>query len=99
MSYQNEVAAVKALGERIGYGQMMSIASALWSISLRKSMGSDNGAFVPVLFDDVYKRYRKQQKAHRDQIIQKILDGTEPQAVHFKKHPIKPMRGGFAEEP
>lgn len=38
MSRKDEILAVKALGERIGYGNMMDIASALWSIKL-----SDDG--------------------------------------------------------
>ena len=38
MSRKNEIIEVKALGERIGYGNMMDIASALWSMKL-----SDDG--------------------------------------------------------
>lgn len=38
MSRKDEILAVKDLGERIGYGNMMDIASALWSIKL-----SDDG--------------------------------------------------------
>ena len=38
MSRKDEILAVKALGERIGYGNMMDIASELWSIKL-----SDDG--------------------------------------------------------
>ena len=38
MSRKNEIIEVKALGECIGYGNMMDIASALWSMKL-----SDDG--------------------------------------------------------
>lgn len=38
MNRKDEILAVKALGEQIGYGNMMDIASALWSIQL-----SDDG--------------------------------------------------------
>ena len=38
MRRKNEIIEVKALGERIGYGNMMDIASALWSMKL-----SDDG--------------------------------------------------------
>lgn len=38
MSRKSEIIEVKALGERIGYGNMMDIASALWSMKL-----SDDG--------------------------------------------------------
>lgn len=31
---KNEILAVKSLGERIGYGNMMDIASALWTMKL-----------------------------------------------------------------
>ncbi len=38
MDRKSEILEVKALGERIGYGNMMDIASALWSMKL-----SDDG--------------------------------------------------------
>ena len=38
MSRKSEIIEVKVLGERIGYGNMMDIASALWSMKL-----SDDG--------------------------------------------------------
>jgi molybdopterin synthase catalytic subunit len=43
-----EILAVKKLGDKIGYGQLMHIASALWRYKL-KPMGVEIGAFVPTL--------------------------------------------------
>lgn len=46
-----EVAAVKRLGEQIGYGHLMSLASALWRRHLTKEYSEKmaDGAFVPTL--------------------------------------------------
>lgn len=43
-----EVLAVKELGDKIGYGNMMEIASALWRRMLKENYGPgiENGAFV-----------------------------------------------------
>lgn len=49
MSREQEIRAVKALGERIGYGNMMHIASGLWAISLEDAYGIDSGAFIPTI--------------------------------------------------
>ncbi|MCA0235449.1 MAG: hypothetical protein LCH81_03615 [Bacteroidetes bacterium] len=47
MSYQQEVLDVKALGDRIGYGNMMKIACVIWRDMLRKD-GIPEGAHIPV---------------------------------------------------
>lgn len=46
-----EVNAVKRLGDQIGYGYLMHIASALWRRSLTKEYGEKvaEGAFIPTL--------------------------------------------------
>lgn len=46
-----EVAAVQRLGEEIGYGHLMSLASALWRRKLTKEYSENfaEGAFVPTL--------------------------------------------------
>lgn len=43
-----EMQAVKQLGERIGYGNLISWASALWRYSLRKHGFPENGALIGV---------------------------------------------------
>ena len=48
MSRKSEIIEVKALGERIGYGNMMDIASALWSMKLSDD-GIDRIMHVPTV--------------------------------------------------
>ena len=59
MDRDQEIKAVKALGDAIGYGNMMDIASALWAEDLEKSYGIAVGAFVPVCLPSVEKQRRK----------------------------------------
>lgn len=46
---QSEIEAVKQLGEQIGYGHLMGIASALWRESLKEKNYPESGAFVPTI--------------------------------------------------
>lgn len=46
--FKREVEAVRQLGEWIGYGNMMDIASALWAIKL-EPQGMRSGAFIPTV--------------------------------------------------
>lgn len=63
MSRKQEIQAVKALGERIGYGNMMSIASALWANNLKDKydlpINESSGAFVPVCIFQLKKSEKK----------------------------------------
>jgi len=43
----NEIMQVKQLGDNVGYGHIMMIASALWRKKLRDSGEPTCGAFVP----------------------------------------------------
>jgi hypothetical protein len=52
MNREDEIAAVKLVGEKIGYGNMMYIASALWRRSMRKKGYPTSGVFFPVLPDE-----------------------------------------------
>lgn len=54
--YKSEIEAVKRLGEQIGYGNMMSIASTLWAISLKEKYGITSGAFLPTVGGFMKKR-------------------------------------------
>lgn len=47
----DEIKEVKELGEKIGYGNMMSIASALWRKSLKEKDYPISGAFVPTCLE------------------------------------------------
>ena len=71
MRRKNEIIEVKALGERIGYGNMMDIASALWSMKL-----SDDGierimhvpTVEPCMKKKEWERTRLQVLARIDEI-------------------------------
>ena len=44
---KDEMNAVQELGDKIGYGNLMSWASALWRKELKECGFPENGAFVP----------------------------------------------------
>lgn len=46
---KRQVDVVKCLGESIGYGHLMSLASALWRKQLEESGVPTDGAFSPTL--------------------------------------------------
>ena len=52
---------VKILGNKIGYGNLMSIASSLWRKSLKEKGYPTDGAFVPAIgkLNEDDKRYDK----------------------------------------
>lgn len=49
MDRKSEILLVKEIGERIGYGNMMDIASALWTLKLERLYGIKNGAHIPTV--------------------------------------------------
>lgn len=55
---KQEWEAVRQLGEKIGYGNMMEIASSLWRNKLLKD-GISFGAFIPTIEQFVLKKHRK----------------------------------------
>lgn len=69
--YKAEILSVKALGDAIGYGNLMNIASVLWAENLQRHGDPDIGAFYPAILtqlqDDELKeeairnRFRKIQ--------------------------------------
>lgn len=73
-----EVAAVQRLGEQIGYGHLMSLASALWRRNLTKEYGERiaEGAFVPTLkmlvVEDWQENIEKENKLY-DSIVAAAL--------------------------
>ena len=75
-----EVAAVQRLGEQIGYGHLMSLASALWRRSLTKEYSEKfaEGAFVPTLkmlvVEDWHENIEKENKLY-DEIVKAALEG------------------------
>jgi hypothetical protein len=55
MTQEQEINVVKNLGETIGYGHLMSLASALWRKSLKDKGYPEHGAFVPTCIDFINK--------------------------------------------
>ena len=71
-----EAQKVKELGEQIGYGNMMALASALWRKMLIDSGGNASGAFVPALMDKNNKQLIKECKLY-DSIVNSLdIDKT-----------------------
>lgn len=46
---KNEFNRVRFLGEEIGYGNLMQLASSLWRQSLREKGYPTGGAFIPTI--------------------------------------------------
>lgn len=61
MSRQCEIEAVRKLGEEIGYGNMMDIASALWAINMTMYTGKDAICHVPTILECMKKKDAKQK--------------------------------------
>lgn len=72
------VTAVKRLGEQIGYGHLMSLASALWRRNLTEEYGEKmaQGAFIPTLkmlvVEDWQENIEKEIKLY-DSIVKAAL--------------------------
>ena len=60
MTRREEIERVKELGEEIGYGNMMDIASALWGMSLHGAYGAPHHhAHIPTCYLNIKKRKLK----------------------------------------
>lgn len=67
-----DVKLVKTIGEEIGYGHLMSIASSLWRESMRKQGYPVVGAFVPTcipFIKDEDKEMHENSAKQYDKII------------------------------
>ena len=65
-----EVKAVKKIGEQIGYGHLMELASALWRKSLKDKGFPESRAFVATILSCVEKEMAQATEAER-----KMYDG------------------------
>ena len=68
----DEIKEVKILGEKIGYGNMMGIASALWRKSLKEKDYPISGAFVPTCLDFIKEDLQdldKKGRKHYDEMV------------------------------
>lgn len=68
--YKKEILAVKQLGEQIGYGNMMDIASILWAAVLISEGQPDSGAFYPTI--DINMKKSKLTKTAREDRLRKL---------------------------
>ena len=62
----DEVKEVKELGEKIGYGNMMSIASALWRKSAKENGYPISSAFVPTCLEFIKEDLQDLDKRGRE---------------------------------
>lgn len=60
MDHLEEIRLVEELGSKIGYGNMMIIASALWADTLNYKYGSGAGdnAFIPTIMPYIQDKYK-----------------------------------------
>lgn len=76
MTQKQEIEAVKQLGEAIGYGNMMTLATALWRKSLRDEGYPQSGAFISTVYgllDEEGKRIADKELPLYDELIEKTL--------------------------
>lgn len=76
MNHADEIKAVKELGERIGYGNLMHIASALWDRDLRRTMKDNefnDGCFVPTCFCFVKDKFRNMTMSEHLQEYNRVV--------------------------
>lgn len=75
-SFDFDVEAVKNLGEKIGYGNMMAIASVLWRESLRQDGYPLTGAYIPVLECDI-KSGSKSLYQHETKRMENVINSEK----------------------
>lgn len=66
MTRADEYAAVKLVGEKIGYGNMMTIASTLWRRKLRDTGTPESGAFYPTCPSFIDKEIAKETRVQQE---------------------------------
>ena len=79
MTREDEYAAVKLVGEKIGYGNLMSIAGTLWRRSLRDQGYPESGAFYPTCPSFIDKETAKETRVeesifHGDVELDRLIE-------------------------
>lgn len=69
MNIEQELKAVEILGDRIGYGNMMELASIIWGIKQEKTHGTSDGVFIPALRQHIHKNILLKLMKERDHTI------------------------------
>ena len=73
---KSEIKLVKIIGEQIGYGHMMLLASALWRKSLNERGVPESGAFLPTiltLIKDEEHEMAQRESHFYDKLIEDAL--------------------------
>ena len=83
---KTEIEKVKELGEEIGYGHLMSLASALWSRKMVNTGAPISGVCIPVTNDMIVKD-NDVQKIVKDEIklYDKIISPPIPVSNQYFK--------------
>lgn len=74
MNLKGEINAVKSLGEEIGYGQLMTLASALWRKSLRDKGYPEVGAFVPTCMPFIGDKEILEVTEKENKVLDKLIE-------------------------
>ena len=70
---KQEVRIIKELGDAMGYGRIMQIASALWAIKLKDEHGlPESGAFIPTIDKFMIKKEAKRAVRDREWVIEEV---------------------------
>lgn len=80
MTMEQEIIAVKQLGEAIGYGNMMVLATALWRKSLRDNGYPESGAFIGTIYgllDEGGRQIADKEIPMYDRLIENILENEK----------------------
>lgn len=71
-----ETLMIKQLGDQMGYGHLMSLASSLWRKKLVDSKTPIEGAFVPTCIPFIEKEYQEmtiREAENYDKIVEKYV--------------------------
>lgn len=71
---KKEILIVKHIGDQIGYGNLMSLASALWKLNIGVDLA--DGAFVPTIASfvkDEYREMTEQESKNYVALVKKAL--------------------------
>lgn len=69
---KNEILMVRQIGDQIGYGHLMALASALWKIKL----GGGDGAFIPTIalfIKDEHREIIDQESKNYEALVKNAL--------------------------
>ena len=70
--YINNIETIEQLGEKIGYGHLMNLASAIWRKNLKENGYPEIGAFIPTclpFIKDEMQEMHEQSSIQYDKII------------------------------